>query len=87
MDEVIFLLSDFIKSASVFTGTATELTELLKMFSGAEYPPAVLKKKIVRHMDYLQKNNISYSDKRTFERREFTLRHDGNDGMTAEKPP
>lgn len=87
VDEVIFLLSDFIKSISVFTGTATELSEQLKIFSGTEYLPAVLKKKIIRHMDYLQKNNISYSDKRTFERREFTLRHDGNDSMTAERPP
>lgn len=87
VDESIFHLSDFIKSMSFFTGTATELAEQLKVFSGAEYPPAVLKKKIIKHMDYLQKNNISYSDKRTFERREFTLHYDGNDGMTGEKPP
>lgn len=83
VDEVIILLSDFIKSTSVFAGTATELAEQLKLFSGAKYLPAVLKKKIIKHMDYLQKNNIAYSDKRTFERREFTLRYDGNDGMTV----
>ena len=84
VDEIVFLLSDFIKSVSVFTGTATELAERLKMFSGADCLPAVLKKKIIRHMDYLQKNNIFYSDKRTFERREFTLCYDG---MTAENAP
>ena len=87
VDEVIFYLSDFIKSIPIFTGTATELAEQLKHFSGADYPPAVLKKKIIKHMDYLQKNNIAYSDKRTFERREFTLCYDGNDGMTEELPP
>lgn len=83
VDEAIFLLSDFMKSAVVFTGTATELAEQLRLFGGTEYLPAVLKKKIMKHMDYLQKNNISYSDNRNFERREFTLRYDGNDGMTA----
>ncbi|WP_349947443.1 AAA family ATPase [Lacrimispora sp. BS-2] len=85
-DEMI-LLSDFIKSVSVFTGTATELAERLKSFSGTEYSPAVLKKKIIKHMDYLQKNKIAYSDNRSFERREFTLRYDGYDGMTAENAP
>ena len=87
VDEVIFLLSDFMKSVVVFTGTATELAERLKLFGGTEYLPAVLKKKIIKHMDYLQKNRISYSDQRSFERREFTLRYDGNDGMTAENAP
>jgi hypothetical protein len=85
-DEMI-LLSDFVKSVSVFTGTATELAEQLKSFSGTEYSPAVLKKKIIRHMDFLLKNKIAYSDKRSFERREFTLCYDGNDGMTAGNAP
>ena len=85
-DEII-LLSDFIKSESFFTGTATELAEQLKLIGGTEYLPAVLKKKIIRHMDFLQKNKVSYSDKRSFERREFTLHYDGNDGMTAENAP
>jgi hypothetical protein len=50
VDEVIFLLSDFMKSAIMFTGTATELAERLKLFSGTEYLPAVLKKKMMKHM-------------------------------------
>ena len=50
VDEVIFLLSDFMKSAIVFTGTATELAEQLKLFGGTEYLPAVLKKKMMKHM-------------------------------------
>lgn len=87
VDEIISLLSDFIKSTSVFTGTATELAEKLKLFGGADCLPAVLKKKIIRYMAYLQKNNISYSENRTFERRKFTLRYDGNDGMTEESAP
>ena len=77
VDEIIFLLSDFIKSASSFTRTATELAERLKLFDRTDCLPAVLKKKIIRHMDFLQKNKIVYSDKRSFERREFTLRYDG----------
>ena len=49
-----------------------------------ECNPAVLKKKIIKHMDFLNQQNISYCENRTFERREFTLRYDGNDSMTAE---
>ena len=75
----IFLLSDFMKSVTSFTGTATELAESLKL----ECNPAVLKKKIIKHMAYLNENNIRYSENRTFERREFTLRYDGNDDVTA----
>ena len=86
-DEIILLLSGFMKSAVVFTGTATELAERLKIFSGTDYLPAVLKKKIMKHMEYLRINKISYSDQRSFDRREFTLRYDGNDGMTAENAP
>lgn len=55
VDEIIFLLSDFIKSASSFTRTATELAERLKLFDRTDCLPAVLKKKIIRHMDFLQK--------------------------------
>ena len=79
----IFLLSDFMKSVTSFTGTATELAESLKL----ECNPAVLKKKIIKHMAYLNENNIRYSENRTFERRKFTLWYDGNDSMTAEVSP
>lgn len=79
----IFLLSDFMKSGASFTGTATDLAESLKL----ECSPAVLKKKIIKHMAYLNQNNIRYSENRTFERREFTLCYDGNDSMTAETHP
>ncbi|WP_312941133.1 AAA family ATPase [Oscillibacter sp.] len=78
--EEIFLLCDFIKLAGSFTGTATELIEKLNL----DYSPAILKKRIIKHMEHLGKNGIHYSQNRTFERREFTLRYDGNDDMTAE---
>jgi len=52
-----------------------------------ELLPAVLKKKIVKHMAHLTKNSIHYSENRTFERREFSLFYDGNDDMTAEPSP
>lgn len=78
-DEII-LLCDFIKSVGNFTGTATELAEVLKL----ELRPAVLKKRMIKHMEHLNKNDITYSENRTFERREFSLRYDGNDDMTGE---
>ncbi|MCI1965758.1 MAG: helicase RepA family protein [Oscillospiraceae bacterium] len=90
VDEVIILLSDFIKSVGSFTGTATELAEKLKEFNGTESSPPILKKKIIKHMDFLIENNINYSENRTFERREFTLDYDGkseNEGMTDESLP
>lgn len=87
VDGSMILLSDFMKSTNEFTGTATELAEQLKCFGGADHRPAVLKKKMIKHMAYLNQNNIHYSENRTFERREFTLRYDSNDGMTAETAP
>lgn len=81
-DEII-LLCNFVKSVGRFTGTATELAEMLKL----DCRPAVLKKKIVKHMAYLNKHGIHYSENRTFERREFSLCYDGNDDMTAEPSP
>ena len=79
----IILLSDFIKSVGSFAGTATELADVLKL----ELRPAVLKKRIIKHMEHLSKNGICYSENRTFERREFSLCYDGNDDMTAEASP
>lgn len=76
----IILLCDFVKSIGSFTGTATELAAVLKL----ELQPAVLKKRIIKHMEHLNKNGICYSENRTFERREFSLCYDGNDDMTVE---
>lgn len=79
----IIILCDYVKSVGSFTGTATELAEVLKL----NLQPAVLKKKIIKHMAHLEKHGIHYSENRTFERREFSLCYDGNDGMTAESCP
>jgi len=81
-DEII-LLCDFVKAVGTFTGTATELANALKL----ELRPAVLKKRIIKHMDHLNKNGIHYSENRTFERREFSLCYDGNDDMTVNPSP
>jgi replicative DNA helicase len=83
VDEVIILLSDFIKSVGTFTGTATELVESLKI----ECNSSALKKKVIKHMSYLTENNILYSENRTFERREFTLAYNANDTMTDGNSP
>ena len=79
----IFLLSDFIKTVKSFTGTATELVEMLRL----ECRPAVLKKRMIKHMEHLKRNGICYSENRTFDRREFSLCYDGNDDMTIETSP
>lgn len=79
----ISALCDFIKLQGSFTGTATELVEYLHL----DCKPAVMKKKIIKHMDYLSKKGIRYSENRTFERREFSLCYDGNDDMTVESCP
>lgn len=79
----IFLLCDFIKLTGSFTGTATELIEKLNL----DCNPAILKKRIIKHMEHLNKNGIRYSENRTFERRKFSLCYDGNDDMTVESRP
>ncbi|WP_317853745.1 AAA family ATPase [Chakrabartyella piscis] len=76
----ISILCDFIKSETSFTGTATELIEKLN----GDYSPSTLKKKIIKHISELSKNGISYIDKRTYERREFTLTYDMMTDMTLE---
>ena len=77
------LLCDFIQSQKSFTGTASELVEQL----GISCRPAILKKKIMKHMDYIIKKGIRYSENRTIERREFSLCYDGNDDMTVDSCP
>lgn len=74
----IILLCNFIKEMTAFEGTATELAEFLKLFEESEtvYSPASLKKKIIKHIGFLSENGIAYTDKRTFERRAFTLVYD-----------
>lgn len=78
-----FLLSDYIKSVAIFTGTATELAETLKL----ECKPAALKKRMIKHIGHLNQNGISYCENRTFDRREFSLCYDSNDNMTVESSP
>lgn len=76
-DEIL-LLSEYIKLNGIFTGTATELAERMKLICS----PAVLKKRIIKHTGYLNEKGIQYIENRTFERREFSLCYDGNDDMT-----
>lgn len=83
ISDEIFLLSDFIKTVTTFSGTATELAETVKL----DCKPAVLKKRIIKHMEHLNKNGIRYSENRTFDRREFSLCYDGNDDMTVANSP
>lgn len=81
--EEIIVLCNFVKATGTFTGSATELANALKL----ELRPAVLKKRMIKHMEHLNKSGVHYSENRTFERREFSLCHDINDDMTVESCP
>ncbi|MFV0519355.1 MAG: hypothetical protein ACK5LY_03670, partial [Lachnospirales bacterium] len=75
VDNSIINLCEFIKIEKEFIGTATELVDKIKCSTDLEYQPATLKKNIIKHMDFINDNYISYSENRTFERREFSLQY------------
>ena len=49
--------------------------------------PAVLKKRMIKHMEHLNKKDICYSENRIFEPREFSLCYASNEDMTIETSP
>ncbi len=69
-------LRDYIKSVTTFTGIASELVVELANATGEVYNPAILKKHIIKHSDFLVLNSITYTSNRNYERREFTLSYD-----------
>jgi hypothetical protein len=86
-DEMIFALSVFLKEHLTFTGTATELAEVLESYCGEKPLPNVLMKKIIRHQQELLDADITFSARRTHDRKEISLRYAcvdcvGNDGKS-----
>ncbi len=78
-------LCNYVKKNSTFNGTATELSENLATYTSQEYSPSSLKKKIIKYISELSKNGITYTDKRTFKRREFNLEYDAMTDMTLKR--
>jgi len=86
-DTVILLLSVFMKERGAFVGTATELSAELERHSGEKLLPNVLMKKMMRHQSELLGYGISFTTKRTHDRKEICLKYEcvdcvGNDGKT-----
>ncbi len=77
LDDTIVSVIKHIHKVGSFTGTASELNEII-----GEKTPSLLKKKIVKYIDDIRENGIEYQERRTFERREFSLIYDGTTPMT-----
>ncbi|MEA4933462.1 MAG: AAA family ATPase [Lawsonibacter sp.] len=73
-DELIVFLSEFLSECKSFTGTATELAEMLEKRSGEPLIPAALTKRLIRYRDELTVRGITFETHRTRDRRELRLR-------------
>jgi hypothetical protein len=72
-DELIIYLSEFLSERKSFTGTATELAEVLEKRSGEPLVPATLTKRLIRCRDELAARGITFETHRTRDRRELRL--------------
>ena len=79
VDPELLSLSAFLKQLHTFTGTATELSTLLKHETGESIAPSVLSKKITKHTSGLDKLGIHVSVSRTREARQLCIRCDACD--------
>lgn len=79
VDPELLTLSAFLKQLHIFTGTATELSTLLKHETGELIAPSVLSKKITKHTSGLDKFGIHVSVSRTREARQLCIRCDACD--------
>ncbi|MFI3327240.1 MAG: AAA family ATPase [Clostridia bacterium] len=77
LDDTIISVIKHIHKVGSFTGTASDLNKII-----GEKTPSLLKKKIVKYIDDIRENGIEYQERRTFERREFSLIYDGVTPMT-----
>ena len=91
-DAIISLLSAFMKSASHFIGTPTELTEKLCFMSGERISPKKISQRILQNADALRSAGISFDIRRSNGKRLIELhRADGDDsanktGATPDTP-
>jgi len=87
-DNIIFLLSDFMKDKSEFTGTPTEVAELLSAGSDDPVSAKALSKRLVLNSDDLAGAGISFESRRSNGKRLVTLRRasDDSDVETGSAP-
>lgn len=79
-DAIIFLLSEFMKSASRFIGTPTELTDALCSMSGEKISPKKISQRILQNADALMDAGITFEIRRSNGKRLIELyRVDGDD--------
>jgi hypothetical protein len=75
LDQIVFLLSDFMKSQKSFFGTPAELAKVLQPHSEDKIIPNVLSKKLLQNSVELEKIGIRYSAKRSNGKRLVTLEY------------
>ena len=80
VDPELIFLSEFLKPLHTFTGTATELSALLKHQTGEIISPSALSKKLAKHTSGLEKSGIHVSNNRTREARQLCITCDPRDG-------
>lgn len=89
VDPEFIFLSEFLKPLHTFTGTATELSALLKHQTGEIISPSALSKKLAKHTSGLEKSGIHVSNNRTREARQLCIicdprdSSDGSDGKNG----
>lgn len=78
-EPVLIKVLTFVKASGCFEGTASELTERLKL----NIQPNILTRKIGRYRQELLKEGVSFIPSRTGKQRSLSLRCHDYDGMTA----
>ena len=78
-DPELISLSVFLKQLHTFTGTATELSMLLKHETGEAIAPSVLSKKLTKYTGELDKRGIHVSGSRTRDARQLCIECDACD--------
>jgi len=87
-DNIIFLLSEFMRERSEFTGTPTEVAELLSAGSDDPVSAKALSKRLMLNSDDLKAAGISFESRRSNGKRLITLRRvsDDSDDETGGAP-
>jgi len=78
-DNIIFLLSDFMRDKSEFTGTPTEVAERISTDSADPVSARVLSRRLVQNSDALAEAGISFEIRRSNGQRLVTLKRNRDD--------
>jgi len=87
-DNIISLLVDFMKDKHTFTGTPTEVAELISANSADKVSPRALTKRLIQNHDALAEAGINFETSRSNGKRLVTLRRvsDDSDDETRSLP-